>query len=111
MAEKVHITYVDDLDGTEIKDGKGGEVIFGFDGASYAIDLTDKNRKELEKALLPFLDKARPYKDSKRAPKKSSASGAGDAAKIRAWARDNGFDVPERGRVSAEVRAAYQAAH
>jgi hypothetical protein len=30
---------------------------------------------------------------------------------IRAWARDNGFKVPDRGRVSAEVREAYAAAH
>lgn len=98
MAKRVLTTYVDDLDGSEIKAGKGGEVIFGFDGADFVIDLSAKNKRALEKALLPFLDKARPYRGPKR------------TAKIRAWAKQNGYDVPHRGRVSAEVRAAYQAA-
>lgn len=108
MAKRVLTTYVDDLDGSEIKAGKGGEVVFGFDGADFVIDLSVKNKRALEKALSPFLDKARPYRGPKRTAKKPS--GSGDAAKIRAWAKQNGYDVPDRGRVSAEVRAAYQAA-
>lgn len=33
-----------------------------------------------------------------------------EAGIIRAWARENGVEIGERGRVSAEVRAAYAAA-
>ena len=40
-----------------------------------------------------------------------AAEGGASAADIRAWARENGWDVPERGRVSADVREAYAAAH
>lgn len=109
MAQKVQTTYVDDLDGTEIAEGKGGEVHFGFDGANFVIDLTDKNKKELEKVLTPYLNAARPDRGTPRRVKKAATSG--EAAKIRAWAKDNGMDVPERGRVSAEVRQAYKAAH
>ncbi|MFG2894958.1 histone-like nucleoid-structuring protein Lsr2 [Streptomyces sp. NPDC048248] len=30
---------------------------------------------------------------------------------VRQWARENGYDVPERGRIPADVRKAYDAAH
>ena len=39
------------------------------------------------------------------------ASGGGSSADVRAWARENGFAVSERGRIPAEIWAAYEAAH
>ena len=38
-------------------------------------------------------------------------SGNGDIGAIREWARANGFKVGEKGRISAEVREAYEAAN
>jgi len=47
-----------------------------------------------------------------RGRKAAATSGDGASAKeIRDWARENGYDVPERGRVSADVRDAYANAH
>ena len=111
MAQKVQTTYVDDLDGTEIAEGKGGEVHFGFEGANFVIDLTDKNKLELEKVLTPYLNAARPDRGRGRIGKKAAATSGPPAADIRAWAKDNGFGVPERGRIPAEIREAYKAAH
>ena len=100
----MNIVLVDDIDGSEADE----TVSFGLDGKEYAIDLNSKNAQKLRDALAPFLGHAR--RETGRA--RRGARGNGPApAEIRAWARDNGFDVPERGRVSAEVREAYAAAH
>jgi hypothetical protein len=37
MAQKVITTLVDDLDGTEIKEGKGETILFVLDGNGYEI--------------------------------------------------------------------------
>jgi hypothetical protein len=104
MARTQITRYTDDVDGTEIKDGKGGPVSFAFDGTEYVIDLTDKNKSALAKALDPYIGVA--TKVSKRGRK--AAASKDNPADVRAWARDNGFDVPDRGRIPANVRAAYE---
>jgi hypothetical protein len=106
MAQKVHIVLVDDIDQSEAEE----TVTFGLDGKEYAIDLNVKNARSLRDALAPYVAHARPV--SGRGRRSSAKSSGGPApSEIRAWARENGFDVPERGRVAAEVREAYAAAH
>lgn len=105
MAQKVNIVLVDDIDGTEADE----TVSFALDGKDYAIDLTDKNAQKLRDALAPFIGHAR--RETGRAKRGGRGNGGPAPSEIRAWARENGFDVPERGRVSAEVRDAYSAAH
>ncbi|MGN6251198.1 MAG: histone-like nucleoid-structuring protein Lsr2 [Marmoricola sp.] len=111
MAQKVNIVLVDDLDGSEAEE----TVVFALDGREYAIDLNAENAAKLRDAFAPYVAHARregaPARGSRRGRARSSAAGGATAAEIRAWARDNGHDVPERGRVSAEVREAYEAAH
>lgn len=107
MAQKVHIVLVDDLDQSDAEE----TVSFGLDGKEYAIDLNADNARSLRDALAPYVAHARPVSGG-RGRRASTRSGSGPApAEIRAWARENGFDVPERGRVSTEVREAYAAAH
>ena len=109
MAQKVNIVLVDDIDQSEAEE----TVTFGLDGKEYAIDLNEKNARALRDALALYVGHARAVsgRTSRRSSgSKSTASGPAPS-EIRAWARDNGFDVPERGRVSAEVREAYAAAH
>ena len=107
MAQKVHIVLIDDIDQSDAEE----TVTFGLDGKEFAIDLNKKNARSLRDALAPYVAHARPV--SGRGSRRSSSKAAGGAApsEIRAWARENGFDVPERGRVAAEVREAYAAAH
>jgi hypothetical protein len=108
MAQKVHIVLVDDIDQSDAEE----TVAFGLDGKEYAIDLNAKNARTLRDALAPYVAHARGVssRGGRRTSSKAAASGAAPS-EIRAWARENGFDVPERGRVAAEVREAYAAAH
>lgn len=108
MAQKVNIVLIDDIDQSDAEE----TVTFGLDGKDYAIDLNAKNARSLRDALAPFVAHARPV-SGRGGSRRSAAKAAGGAApsEIRAWARENGFDVPERGRVAAEVREAYAAAH
>jgi hypothetical protein len=108
MAQKVNIVLVDDIDQTDAEE----TVSFGLDGKEYAIDLNTKNASALRDALAPYVAHARPVSGRRRGGAAAKPTNGGAApAEIRAWARENGFDVPDRGRVSAEVREAYAAAH
>jgi hypothetical protein len=107
MAQQTIVTYVDDLDGSEIKDGKGGPLVFGFDGAEYVIDLSDKNRKEFEKVLTPYLNAASPHRPNRRRTSRKASNGS-NAAEVRVWAKKHGYDIPDRGRIPADIRQAYE---
>lgn len=112
MAQKVNIVLIDDVDGSEAVE----TVAFGLDGTNYEIDLNEANAAALRDALAPYVGHARKASSSRRRRSGSSGSGSsggsGPSAKeIREWARANGYEVPDRGRVSAEVREAYAAAH
>lgn len=105
MAQKVTIVLIDDIDGS----GADETVLFGLDGKEYTIDLNAKNAQKLRDALAPFVGHADKV-TGRGASRRGRAAGT-NASEIREWARANGFDVSERGRVSAEVRDAYAAAH
>jgi len=110
MAQKVNIVLVDDLDGSEATE----TVTFGLDGTTYEIDLNDKNAATLRDALSGYVGHARKVGRAPSRGRKAAAATSGDGAsakEIRDWARSNGYDVPERGRVSADVREAYAKAH
>ncbi|MDP2775671.1 MAG: Lsr2 family protein [Nocardioides sp.] len=106
MAQKVNIVLVDDLDGSDATE----TVTFGLDGASYEIDLNDKHAAELRDALAVYVGHARKSAGSRRTAKKSSSLGP-SAREVRDWARSNGFTVPDRGRIPAEIRTAFDAAN
>lgn len=109
MAQKIHIVLEDDIDGSEAAE----TVTFGLDGTSYEIDLNEKNAAALRDALATYVGHGRKVGSAPRRGRKATASPtSGPSAKeIRDWARENGHDVPDRGRVAAEVREAYDAAH
>jgi hypothetical protein len=106
MAQKVNIVLVDDIDGTDADE----TVSFALDGKEYEIDLTKRNAEKLRDALAPFVAHARRSGGS-RGRRSRGSSRSGNPAEVRAWARENGYKVSERGRVSAEIKAAYDAAH
>jgi len=105
---------VDDLDGTVLENGAGNSVRFSLEGRSYEIDLSDENTDKLRAALAPFIAAGRSVGSSGRASsgaRRSSRSSGGDLAAIRSWAQSNGFTVGDRGRISADVREAYDRSH
>jgi len=108
MAKRTQVIRVDDLDGEEIAGG-GKTVTFAHSGTSYEIDLTEQNARRLHDALAPYIAAAR-----RVGGRQSAASSPSDKAQLQAmrtWAKEHGFKVSDRGRVSQEVQDAYRAAH
>ena len=108
MAQKIHITLVDDIDHSTADEN----VTFALDGVNDEIDLSSGNAQSLRDALGKYIAAGR--RVGGRAVKgrgpAAAPKGTGDVAQIRAWARDNGYEVHERGRIQAEIRDAYYAA-
>ena len=110
MAQRVEVVLIDDVDG-----GHADETVsFALDGVSYEIDLSDKNAKKLRDALAPWTGNARSSGGGRGGRRRSSSAGAAkrtDLASVREWARANGYQVSDRGRISAEIQAAFDKAH
>jgi Lsr2 len=137
MAQQVNVKFVDDLDGSDA----AGTVVFGLDGRAYEIDLSDDNAARLRESLASFIAAARKsggsaagtrrvHKPAPKmtapkmtapkmtAPKMTATAGLRSqpldreqTAAIRAWARQNGHKVSDRGRIAKTVVDAFQAAH
>ena len=110
MAQKVNIVLVDDLDGSEASE----TVTFGLDGSTYEIDLNDANAAALREALAGFLGHARKTTGGSRRTRRSAGSSSSSSSHtkdVREWAKSQGMEVSERGRISADVQQAYDAAH
>jgi hypothetical protein len=112
VAQKVQVILVDDLDG-----GAADETVtFALDGVSYEIDLSAKNAQELRDSFASWVGNARKVSSrttssSRPARRGGRSSGSARATEIREWARENGYQVNDRGRISQEIQTAYDAAH
>ncbi|ARH92537.1 MULTISPECIES: histone-like nucleoid-structuring protein Lsr2 [Streptomyces] len=111
MAQKVQVLLVDDLDGGEAEE----TVTFALDGKSYEIDLSDTNAQKLRESLSEFVKAGRRTggRSGGRGKARAAAASGGsqDTAKIRAWAKENGYNVNDRGRVPADIREAFEKAN
>jgi len=116
MAQKVDVRFVDDLDGSEAS----GTVSFALDGRAYEIDLSEENAAKLRDSLATFVAAARRTGSRRSRSQRSSTSEAPAAparpsreatAAVRTWARENGHEVSERGRIPKAVIEAYNSAH
>ncbi|MHB9849127.1 histone-like nucleoid-structuring protein Lsr2 [Streptomyces krungchingensis] len=109
MAQKIVTVYTDDLTGAESEEVQTHT--FSLDGVNYEIDLVSDNYDKLFEALAPFIGKGRKLGRSVGAGRSRKASADGPSAEeLRAWARENGHQVNDRGRVPASIREAYQKA-
>jgi hypothetical protein len=108
MAQRVNITVESDLSGKP----DASTVEFALDGTAYTIDLTDDEQEKFRKAFAQYVGAATPLKGKGKSKGRGAAAQAGTPAKVvREWAAENGYEVPERGRIPSEVREAYEAAH
>ncbi|WP_067564773.1 histone-like nucleoid-structuring protein Lsr2 [Nocardia acidivorans] len=109
MARKVIVEMVDDYDGTSIA---VETVQFALDGTDYEIDLSTLNAAALRGVFEQWTPHARKVSRTSRekVAKPRPAADREQTQAIRDWARRNGFDVSSRGRVSAQVVAAYNKA-
>jgi len=108
MAQKISILLVDDIDGSEATE----MVKFGLDGAQYEIDLNAAHAEELRALAAPYIGKARRIAGPGRRPARSrnTAANGTDSALIRDWAKGQGINVNDRGRVPADIVAQYETA-
>jgi hypothetical protein len=116
MAQRTTVQLVDDLDGTASNDIN--TVTFALDGVSYEIDLTEDNAASLRKGLADFVAAARRTGGRVKrgfagtaAPSTEIARNKEQTQAIRDWARSNGHQVAERGRILGGIIEAFEAAH
>ena len=115
MAQQTTVRFIDDLDGSDA----AGTFDFAIDGRQYQIDLSDENATKLRDALAPYVGAARKAGGRARGravrqtavADKPARSNREQTAAIRDWARANGHQVNDRGRISKSVMDAYQAAN
>ncbi len=108
VAQKIQTLLIDDLDGSAAED----TVRFGLDGTEYEIDLNAEHARALRDALARYVNAARRAGGARRAARggrRASASGL-NTTEVREWAKAQGIDVKDRGRVPAEVVARFKAA-
>ena len=106
MAQKITVALEDDLDG-----GPADQTVrFGLDGAEYEIDLSASNAAAFRERLAPFIGRARKAGHRPSSGSGRSASSRERSGEIRAWAKNQGVAVSDRGRIPASVIEQYQAA-
>ncbi|PWH06943.1 hypothetical protein DEO23_08595 [Brachybacterium endophyticum] len=107
MARKTFVELIDDLDGSKAEES----VSFALDGVAYEIDLSKENADKLREELGEWTSRARRVAGRRIRGTGGSPASSSDSAKIRAWARENGHEVSDRGRIPEELRQAYYAAN
>lgn len=99
----MEVILEDDIDG-----GTATETVsFSLDGVTYEIDLNADNAAELRTSLDSYVDAGRKVSGRRRRTAAGKTSRREELAKIREWARKSGYEVGDRGRVSASIREAY----
>ena len=110
MAQKVKVTVVCDLPHDDEVEGQE-TVQFSFDGAAYEIDVCTRHAKELREKVDQYADHARKVSTGGRRRRSRSGPGRERSGEIRAWAKQRGHKVSERGRIPATIIAEYEASH
>lgn len=109
---------VDDLDGSDAD----VTITYSIDDEFYSIDLTEENAQAFRKVLAPYIEvsavaeapSARSVRSITTAPSAVSTSTKRSPEQLQAirdWARANGYEVADRGRIKADIVEAFEAAH
>jgi hypothetical protein len=109
MAQKIQTLFIDDIDGGEAE----GTVRFGLDSTEYEIDLSTAHSSQLRKTLETYIAHARKATGTSRRVTRGGgrrSASAIDTAKVREWAKGQGIEIKDRGRVPANVVEQYHAA-
>ena len=111
MAQKVQITLLCDLDDGNVEAEE--TLHFGLADTTYEVDVCGNHAQQIRDGLQPFVAHARKSSSptSNRRRPGRSAAGRDQTAGIRAWAKDKGIQVNDRGRIPASVVKEYEAAH
>lgn len=96
MATVQTTSVIDDLDGSS----EAKPVRFSIEKSEYEIDLSSANIEQLYDVLSPFIVKARRVK-------KIGVERRVNDSQIREWAKSQGIDVSDRGRLPKGLREKY----
>ncbi len=107
MAQKVMVSLEDDLDGSPATE----TLRFALLGTEYEIDLSEHNASRFRQQMNPFVEHARRAGRTKGRSTARSTANRERTGDIRAWAREHGLNVNERGRIPATVVEQYEAAN
>jgi hypothetical protein len=122
MAKEVITRLIDDITGDAVPEGEGESVTFSVGGKVYELDLNSKNAAKFHETMKFYVDHgsevgAAPSalaptarKTASRAATKSTKRDPEQLQKIRDWANSHGYEVAPRGRIKADIEAAYHAA-
>ena len=111
MAQHFQVRYTDDIDGTDLGES-ANTLSFAFEGKEYSIDLSDDNAEAFRQTVAPYIEAGQRVTGKSKTPRKATTKTASEDTKaIREWARENGYDVSDRGRIPADVMNAYAAAN
>ena len=109
MAQKIQTLFIDDLDGSEAET----TIRFGLDGTEYEIDLNADHAQALRDALARYVQAARRAgggtRRRARGGRRASADGL-NTTEVREWAKAQGIEVKDRGRVPAELVVKFKTA-
>jgi hypothetical protein len=109
VAQKIQTLFIDDLDGSEAE----GTIRFGLDGTEYEIDLNAEHAQALRDVLARYVHAARRPRGGARRPARGgrqASAGGVNSTEVREWAKAQGIDVKDRGRVPAELVVKFKAA-
>ncbi len=109
MAQKVQTLFIDDIDGSAAE----GTVRFALDGTEYEIDLNAAHAQQLRDALAAYVKAGRRVSGGARRPARGGRRGSAgvlNTTEVREWARTQGIEVKDRGRVPAELVVKFKAA-
>ena len=106
MAQRTQIVLTDDIDGTEADT----TIKFGLGGTDYEIDLNSTHAKDFQNAVSPFVGAARKVGGVGRRASRSTPSTGPSPSEVRQWAKEQGIEVKDRGRVSDELVVKFKAA-
>jgi len=107
MAQRVEVILIDDIDGSSAVE----TITFGLDGVTYEIDLSEEHAKKLREDFAQWTGHARRTSGGRRTTTRRTAARRGNVSEIREWARANGYQVSDRGRISTEIQEAYAKAN
>ncbi|MET4097294.1 Lsr2 family protein [Arthrobacter sp. UYCu712] len=107
MAVRRITVLVDDVDGSPAVE----TVTFAMDGSTYEIDLNEAHTTQLRDALRRYVEAARRTIKSRGKVRPADQGRGGKSTQVRAWAKEQGLPVSDRGSIPANVLEKHVAAH
>ena len=109
--QKTVVKYIDDVSKKETP--KVETIEFAFEGKTYEIDLNPLNAANFRRSIDKYVKNGRKVSGRRTSPfdGRRVTHEKGYVQEVRQWAKDNGIEVAERGRVPLSVYDRFEAAN